>query len=73
MEDENDVPISTSPNELDDLLTNESLSHPSFSLETLRKTYLFVYNLWQFLGFSYILFVCGSKYSQIGSGKLKTF
>ncbi|KAI9560474.1 hypothetical protein GHT06_014498 [Daphnia sinensis] len=42
------------------------VDHMSFNLENLRKTYLFVYNLWQFLGFTYIFSVLVFKYSRIG-------
>ncbi|KZS07063.1 3-hydroxyacyl-CoA dehydratase [Daphnia magna] len=42
------------------------VDHMNFNLENLRKTYLFVYNLWQFLGFTYIFSILVFKYSRIG-------
>ena len=39
-----------------------------FSLEKLKKTYLFIYNSWQFLGFLYIMSTLAVKYYHDGEG-----
>jgi hypothetical protein len=62
--------LNISSNKSDELdAENVVADHMSFNLENLRKTYLFVYNLWQFLGFTYIFSTLIFKYSKLGSGK----
>lgn len=69
MEDEDDLTMSS--NKFDETSNEEQmLNSQSFDLQILRKTYLLIYNLWQFLGFSYIFLVLVSKYSKFGSGKM---
>lgn len=66
---EDDDEISTiNTSNLKDYDDEHLAERPSFSLESLRKTYLFVYNLWQFLGFTYIFSILITKYSKLGAG-----
>ncbi len=69
-EDDDEAGLNISSNKLDELDSeNVVADHMSFNLENLRKTYLFVYNLWQFVGFTYIFSILMFKYSTLGYGK----
>lgn len=68
MEDDDEIASNMADNNKDEFSEEHMATHPSFDLENLRKTYLFVYNLWQFLGFTYIFCTLVSKYSKFGSG-----
>lgn len=69
MEEDDETASSMNASKLDEFVDEQIVNHPSFDLENLRKTYLFVYNLWQFLGFTYIFCILVSKYLKFGSGK----
>lgn len=69
-EDDDEAGLDISSSKLDELDSeNVVADHMSFNLENLRKTYLFVYNLWQFVGFTYICSMLVFKYSTLGYGK----
>ena len=69
-EEDDEIASNITENKLDEFDDGPTVvDHPSFNLDNLRKTYLFVYNLWQFIGFSYIFAILVYKYSKLGSGK----
>ena len=41
---------------------------PTFTLENLKRIYLFIYNVWQLIGFLYIVVILSLKYFKDGSG-----
>ena len=41
----------------------------TFTLDKLKKIYLFIYNLWQFIGFLYIFVTLVVRYMKDGDGK----
>lgn len=47
---------------------NPLTEQPSFNLENLKKIYLVIYNMWQFLGFLYIFMVLLINYLKDGNG-----
>ena len=46
----------------------ESAEEPTFTLEKLKKLYLFIYNLWQLIGFLYIVSTLTIRYMKDGEG-----
>lgn len=44
----------------------ESAEEPTFTLEKLKKLYLFIYNLWQLIGFLYIVLTLTIRYMKDG-------
>lgn len=57
-------------------MTKENLSpsfeelaeESTFTLDKLKKIYLFIYNLWQFIGFLYIVTTLTIRYMKDGEG-----
>lgn len=68
-DDEDEIPpdvLKDYPDLMDSLRTEEF----GYKVESLRKVYLFLYNLFQFVGYLYIVGVLSVRYLKEGQGML---